>query len=65
MVYVPEILCTRSADPLIVHDFEAESLALIQAGHLCAFEGAYTDQHINSIIVIWREQTIAFRDVEP
>ena len=51
MVYVPEILCTRSADPLIVHDFEAASLALIQAGLLCAFEGAYTDQHINSIVI--------------
>jgi hypothetical protein len=24
-----EILCARSADPLIAHDFEAESLALI------------------------------------
>jgi hypothetical protein len=38
-----EILCARSADPLIVHDFEAEVLALIQAGHSCAFDGAYID----------------------
>ncbi len=38
-----EIHCARSADPLIAHDFETESLALIQAGHSCAFEGAYTD----------------------
>ena len=34
-----EILCVRSADPLIVHNFEAESLALGQAGHFCAFDG--------------------------
>ena len=38
-----EVLCARSADPLIVHDFEAEVQALIQAGHSCAFDGAYID----------------------
>jgi hypothetical protein len=38
-----EILSTRSADPLIVHDLEAEALALIQAGHSCAFDGANID----------------------
>jgi hypothetical protein len=38
-----EILSARSADPLIVHDLEAEALALIQAGHACAFDGAYID----------------------
>ena len=38
-----EILCARFADPLIVHDLEAEALALIQAGHSCAFDGAYID----------------------
>ena len=42
-----EILCARSIDPLIAHDFEAESLALIQTGHSCAFESANTDQHVN------------------
>src|SRR5208337_1331493 len=60
----PETLCARSADPLIAHDFEAESLALIQAGHSCAFEGAYTDQHVNSTVV-GLDETIALRDVEP
>ena len=38
-----KILCARSGDPLIAHDFEAESLALIQAGHSCAFDSAYID----------------------
>jgi hypothetical protein len=38
-----EILCARSADPLIVHDLEAEALVFIQAGHSCAFDGAYID----------------------
>jgi hypothetical protein len=38
-----EILSARSADPLIVHDLEAEALALIQAGHSCAFDSAYID----------------------
>ena len=38
-----EILSARSADPLIVHDLEAEALALIQAGHSCAFVGTYID----------------------
>jgi hypothetical protein len=38
-----EILSARSADPLIVHDLEAEALAWIQAGHSCAFDGAYID----------------------
>ena len=38
-----EIVCARSADPLIVHDVEAEALALIQAGHSYAFDGAYID----------------------
>jgi hypothetical protein len=56
--------CARSADPLIAHDFEAESLALIQAGHSCAFEGAYTDQHVNSTVV-GLDETIALSDVEP
>ena len=54
----------RSADPLIAHDFETESLALIQAGHSCAFDGAYTDQHVNSAVVRL-DETIALRDVEP
>jgi hypothetical protein len=30
-----EIHCARPVDPLIAHDFEAESLALIQAGDSC------------------------------
>jgi hypothetical protein len=38
-----EIVCARFADPLIVHDVEAEALALIQAGHSCALDGAYID----------------------
>ena len=38
-----EMLCARSADLRIVHNFEAELLALIQAGHSCAFDGAYAD----------------------
>src|SRR5208337_1972337 len=59
-----EIHCARSADPRIVHDFETESLALIQAGHSCAFEGAYADQHVNSTVV-GLEETIALGDVEP
>jgi hypothetical protein len=59
-----EIHCARSADPLIAHDFEAQSLAPIQAGQSRAFEGAYTDQHINSAVV-GLEETIALRDVEP
>jgi hypothetical protein len=46
-----EILCVRSPDPLIVHNFEAESLALFQAGHFCAFDGTYIDQHINATVV--------------
>ena len=37
------ILSARSADPLIVHDLEAEALALIRAGHSCAFDGTYID----------------------
>ena len=57
----PETLrihCARSADPLIAHDFEYYSLALIQAGHSCAFKGAYTDHHVNSTVV-GLEETIA------
>jgi hypothetical protein len=60
-----KILCARSADHLIAHDFEAESLALmIQAGHSCAFDGAYVDQHVNATVV-GLDETIALRDVEP
>jgi hypothetical protein len=59
-----ELHRARSADPLIAHDFETESLALIQAGHSCAFDGAYTDQHVNSAVVRL-DETIALRDVEP
>jgi hypothetical protein len=58
-----KILCARCADPLIAHDFEAESLALIQAGHSCAFDGAYVDQHVNATVV-GLDETIALRDVE-
>jgi hypothetical protein len=57
------ILCARSADPLIAQDFEAESLALIQAGHSCAFDGAYVDQHVNATVV-GLDETIALKDVE-
>jgi hypothetical protein len=49
------------ADPLIVHNFEAESLALSQAGHFCAFDGRYIDQHINAT-VFGLDKTIALRD---
>src|SRR5271165_7246696 len=59
-----KILCARSADPLIAHDFETESLALIQAGHSCAFEGTYADQHVSSTVV-GLDETIALGDVEP
>jgi hypothetical protein len=59
-----EILCARSTDPLIAHDFEPESLALIQTGHPCAFESAYTDQHVYST-VIGLEESIALTDIEP
>ena len=59
-----EILCVRSADPLIVHNFEAESLVLFQAGHFCAFDGTYIDQHINATVV-GLDETIALRDIEP
>jgi hypothetical protein len=59
-----EIHCARSADPLIAHDFETESLALIKAGHSCAFDGAYTDQHVNSTVV-GLDEAIALGDVEP
>jgi hypothetical protein len=38
-----EILGARSADPLIAHNFKAESLRLIQASHSGAFKGAYAD----------------------
>ena len=38
-----EILCARLADPFIVHDLKAEAVTLIQAGHSCAFDGAYID----------------------
>ena len=58
-----EILCARSADPLIVHDLEAEALALIRAGHSCAFDGAYIDEHVTSTVV-GLEETIALTDVE-
>jgi hypothetical protein len=37
---------------------------LIQPGDSCAFEGAYTDQHVNSTVV-GLDETIALRDVEP
>jgi hypothetical protein len=59
-----EIHRARSADPLVVHDFETESLAMIQADHSCAFEGAYINQHVNST-AIGPEETIALRDVKP
>src|SRR5271166_3053026 len=59
-----QILCARSGDPLIAHEFEAKSLALIQAGHSCAFDGAYVDQHVNTTVV-GLDETIALRDVEP
>src|ERR1700722_2890288 len=59
-----EILSARSADPFIVHDVEAEALVLIQAGHSCAFDGAYIDEHVNSTVV-GLEETIALTDVEP
>jgi hypothetical protein len=59
-----KILSVRSADPLIVHNFEAESLALFQAGHFCAFDGTYVDQHINATVVGF-DETIALRDIEP
>ena len=58
-----EILCARSADPLIVHSFEAKSLALSQAGHFCAFNGTYID-HINATVVRL-DKTIPLRDIEP
>ena len=59
-----QILCARSGDPLIAHGgFEAKSLALIQAGHSCAFDGAYVDQHVNATVV-GLDETIAFKDVE-
>ena len=53
-----EVHCARPVDPLIAHDFETQSLALIQAGNSCAFEGAYTDQHVNST-VLGPDETIA------
>src|ERR1700722_13558717 len=59
-----EILSARPADPLIVHDLEAEALALIQAGYPCAFDGTYIDQHVYSNVVEF-EETIALTDVEP
>jgi len=34
-----------------VHNFEAESLALFQAVHFCAFDSTYIDQHINAAVV--------------
>jgi len=37
---------------------------LIQAGHSCAFDGAYVDQHVNTTVV-GLDETIALRDVEP
>jgi hypothetical protein len=58
-----KILGARSADPLIAHDFEAESLAWIQPGHSCAFDGAYVDQHVNATVV-GLDETIALGDVE-
>ena len=58
-----EILCVRPADPLIVHNFEAESLALGQAGHFCAFDGTHIDQHINATVV-GLDKTIPLRDIE-
>ena len=58
-----KILGARSADPLIAHDFEAESLAWIQPGHSCAFDGAYVDQHVNATVV-GLDEAIALVDVE-
>ena len=51
-------------DPFVVHDLEAEALALIQAGYPCAFDGTYIDQHVYSNVVEF-EETIALTDVEP
>jgi hypothetical protein len=58
-----ELLCVRSADPLIVHNFEAESLAFSQAGHFCAFDGTYIHQHINATVV-GLDKTITLMDIE-
>jgi hypothetical protein len=58
-----EILCVPSADPLIVHDFEAESLALFRGGHFCVFDGAYIDQHINATVV-GLDKTVTLMDIE-
>jgi hypothetical protein len=58
-----ELVCVRSADPLIVHNFEAQLLALSQAGHFCAFDGTYIDQHINATVVGF-DKTIALMDIE-
>ena len=58
-----EVLRVRYADLLIVHDFEAESLAWFQAVHLCAFDSTYIDQHINAAVV-GLDKTVTLMGVE-
>jgi len=58
-----EVLRVRSTDALIVHNFEAESLALFQAGHFCAFDSTYIDQHINAAVV-GLDETVTLMDIE-
>ena len=45
---IRSIAVSVSPNALIVHDLEAETLALIQAGHSSAFDGAYRDHHVDS-----------------
>src|SRR5271166_5494052 len=40
------------------------SLASIQIGHSCAFDGAYVDQHVDAAFV-GLDETTALTDVEP
>jgi hypothetical protein len=61
---IDKILCARSADPLIAHNFETESLAFAQTGNFCAFDGTYIDQNINATVVEL-DDTIPLRDIEP
>lgn len=58
-----EVLRVRSTDALIVHDFEAELLALFQAVHFCAFDSTYIDQHINAAAV-GLDKTVTLMDIE-
>jgi hypothetical protein len=59
-----QILGARSANPRIMHDFEAKPLALVKAGHPSAFDSADADQYVKSAVVGF-DQTIAFWGVEP